>query len=58
MLCALETARLKENAECGGKAPDEYDFRHVCAIIAEMAGFKCRSEWMDILNGNAELVDN
>lgn len=58
MLASLEEQRVTENAEYGGQAPSDYDYRHICAMIADEAGFESRVEWMDILNGIAELVDS
>ena len=58
MLAALEALRMAENAASGGKSLDDYEYRHTCSMIAEMAGFRSRVEWIDILNGIAELVDN
>ena len=57
MLAALEAQRIAENAKFGGKAPSDCDYRHACGLIAEQAGFKSRSEWIDILDGSAELID-
>lgn len=57
MLSALEALRVAENAKSGGKSPDDYDYRVICADIAKEAGFRSRAEWMAILNGEAKLVD-
>ena len=58
MLAALEAQRMAENAAAGRKSLDDYEYQRTCGMIAEMAGFRSRAEWMDILQGISELKDN
>ncbi len=55
MLAALEAQRLAENAIFMGKSDEDEEYRYICTIIAKQAGFKSRTEWMDILRGDAEF---